>query len=100
MHVYEEVDPMGMVSERLRTALPPFGRRAQATEYVALDRHACDACWRCLEVCPNDVFGKVGLHRHAVIRDRDACTGCLVCVEECLAGALTSLDGPESGDVA
>ena len=74
---------MVMVIERLRSALPPAGRRARATGYVALDRHACDACWRCLEVCPSDVFGKVGLQRHAVIRDRGACTGCIVCVEEC-----------------
>jgi NAD-dependent dihydropyrimidine dehydrogenase PreA subunit len=90
---------MVMVIERL-TAVLPAGRRTKATDYVALDRHACDACWRCLDVCPHDVFGKVGLQRHAVIRDRDACTGCLVCVEECLAGALTSLDGPGPGDAA
>lgn len=91
---------MVMVIERLRSALPPAGRRAKATDYVALDRHACDACWRCLEVCPNDVFSKVGLQRHAVIHARDACTGCLVCVEECRAGALTSLDEPAAGDAA
>ena len=88
---------MVMVIERLTSVLPA-GRRAKATDYVALDRHACDACWECLEACPNDVFGKVGLHRHVVIRARDACSGCLACVEVCRTGALTELDEPAAGD--
>jgi len=83
---------MVMAIERLTSALP-MRRRVKATGYVALDRHACDACWACLDVCPGDVFGKVGLQRHAVIRDRDACTGCMACVEECRTGALTPLGG-------
>jgi NAD-dependent dihydropyrimidine dehydrogenase PreA subunit len=90
---------MVMVIERLTSVLPT-GRRSRATDYVALDRRACDACWRCLEVCPNDVFDKVGLQRHAVIRDREACTGCLVCVVECHRDALTELDEPEPGHAA
>jgi NAD-dependent dihydropyrimidine dehydrogenase PreA subunit len=84
---------MVMVIDRLSSVLPA-GRRAKATGHVALDRSACDACWACLEVCPNEVFGKVGLQRHAVIRDRDACTGCMVCIDQCHTGALTRLEGP------
>jgi 2-oxoglutarate ferredoxin oxidoreductase subunit delta len=99
MHVHEEADLMVAMMERLTSVLPT-GRRARATGHIALDRSACDACWACLEACPNDVFGKVGLHRHAVIRDRDACTGCTACVEECEAGALTALDLSGTGDAA
>jgi NAD-dependent dihydropyrimidine dehydrogenase PreA subunit len=92
------MDLMATVIERLKSVLPPAGRRATVTDYVALDRRACDACWECLEACPNDVFGNVGLHRHAVIHERDACTGCLACVAVCRTGALTSLDEAVSGD--
>ena len=89
---------MVMGIERLKSVLPPAGRRARGTDYVGLDRRACDACWECLEACPNDVFGKVGLHRHVVVRARDACSGCLACVEVCRTGALTELDEPAAGD--
>ena len=40
---------MVMVIERLKSVLPPAGRRARGTDCVGLDRRACDACWECLE---------------------------------------------------
>ena len=68
-------------------------RHAAATEYVTFDRRACEACGRCVEVCPNSVLRmiKVGPHRHAKIAAAEACTGCLACVRGCEAGALTRL---------
>lgn len=75
----------------------PRRRRAHrdATAFVALDRPRCEACWACLEACPQEVFGKVDLlgHRHAKIRNAGVCTGCGRCVKACEAGALTRLEG-------
>ena len=83
---------------RLRSAWPAR-RRPRATDFVALDRLACDACWRCREACPNGVLGRIemGPHRHVVIRERDACTGCGACLQACPTGALRRLDEPATG---
>jgi 2-oxoglutarate ferredoxin oxidoreductase subunit delta len=70
-------------------------RRALATQFVALDTRACEACWECVEACPNGVLRMhtIGrLHRHARIADADACSGCLKCVRVCEAGALSRVD--------
>jgi 2-oxoglutarate ferredoxin oxidoreductase subunit delta len=70
-------------------------RHSRATRFVTLDTHACEACWECVESCPNEVLGRVTigrLHRHARITDADACTGCLACVRVCEAGALSRVD--------
>jgi NAD-dependent dihydropyrimidine dehydrogenase PreA subunit len=67
-------------------------RRGSATEYVALDRRTCEACWQCVETCPKGVLGtiRMGPHRHARIVAADSCTGCLACVGVCQTGALTA----------
>jgi 2-oxoglutarate ferredoxin oxidoreductase subunit delta len=63
------------------------------TEYIKLDSGKCNACWKCIESCPNDVIGKVDLpfHKHARIDHSDRCKGCLKCVSVCTAKAITSL---------
>ena len=63
---------------------------AAATDYIMLDRRQCEACWECVEACPNEVLGMLSLgpHRHADRGRPDDCTGCLACVRACEAGAL------------
>lgn len=66
-----------------------------ASSYVALDRSRCDACWKCIAVCPESVLGKVDmwLHRHAVVSAGDRCLGCGLCIKVCATGALSDRDG-------
>jgi NAD-dependent dihydropyrimidine dehydrogenase PreA subunit len=65
--------------------------RRRQTGFIALDTHACDACWECVEACPNEVLGRLSVlfHNHARIVAPDACIGCLKCVKTCEAGALS-----------
>jgi 2-oxoglutarate ferredoxin oxidoreductase subunit delta len=67
----------------------PFPRHTK-TAYIELDTKKCQACWKCLEVCSEHVFGKVSVfrHRHARIDDADACKGCKKCVLDCPSGAI------------
>jgi len=74
-----------------------------ATDYVQLDSSCCEACWKCLEVCPNEVLGKVDVlfHRHAKLRAPEACTGCGRCAKVCESGALRRrADAPRRERVA
>ncbi len=62
-----------------------------ATEYIFFDSKKCEACWKCIEVCPKDVFGKVnilGLHKHIKIVNHGHCMGCLKCITVCSHGAF------------
>jgi NAD-dependent dihydropyrimidine dehydrogenase PreA subunit len=72
---------------------PPWHRRRGETKFVALDRRACEACWKCVDACPKAVLRRVevGPHRHAALRSPDECTGCLACVKACETGALAPL---------
>jgi Fe-S-cluster-containing hydrogenase component 2 len=65
-------------------------RNRHHTRFIELDTRACQACWRCCDVCPTHVMGKVSLpfHKHAVFRMGDDCVGCGECVVACAAGAL------------
>jgi ferredoxin len=60
------------------------------TDFVALDTRTCQACWRCVNACANQVIGKVSVlwHKHAKLRVGKACTGCLKCVAVCPPKAL------------
>ena len=60
------------------------------TEFIRLDSKQCKACWKCIEECPENVFGRINifLHKHAKIVYRDHCTGCLRCVTACDYGAI------------
>jgi NAD-dependent dihydropyrimidine dehydrogenase PreA subunit len=65
--------------------------RRNATAFILLDRSRCEACWECVETCPQSVLGKVDFlgHRHAKIRAAEECIGCGRCVKVCAQGALT-----------
>jgi NAD-dependent dihydropyrimidine dehydrogenase PreA subunit len=55
------------------------------TKFIELNRRRCQACWKCVETCPNHVLGKTILfkHRHAHIDHAEACKGCKKCVLVC-----------------
>lgn len=70
--------------------------RRSATAFIILDRSRCEACWECLDACPQAVLGKVDFlgHRHAKVKTAEDCTGCGRCVKVCEAGALSRVDRP------
>jgi Fe-S-cluster-containing hydrogenase component 2 len=41
--------------------------RKAGTDYICLEPGKCQACWECIEACPNGVIGRVNLpyHKHA-----------------------------------
>ncbi len=55
------------------------------TKYIEINRSRCQACWKCVETCPNGVLGKVIVfkHRHARVDHAAACKGCKKCVDNC-----------------
>ena len=65
-----------------------------STKFIQLDTRACEACWKCVEVCHKHALGKVDIlgHRHARIADADSCAGCLKCIKACEHGAITEVD--------
>ncbi len=67
----------------------PFPRHDR-TKYIRLNTHNCQACWTCVEACPQHVLGKVDVlgHRHAHVDHADACKGCKTCVRACPHDAL------------
>lgn len=68
--------------------------RGQAkTKYIQLDTRKCEACWKCMEVCPNNVIGRVNLpwHKHALIIKSNNCTGCSKCIKACEFNAITKV---------
>lgn len=66
-------------------------RQNHSTKYIALNTHLCQACWACVEACPNDVLGKIDFffHKHAKIVHAQECKGCLKCVKACQNQAIT-----------
>jgi NAD-dependent dihydropyrimidine dehydrogenase PreA subunit len=66
------------------------------TEFIKLDSHKCQACWKCVETCPNHVLGKVTFlkHRHARVDHAEACKGCQKCVRACPNAAISYLYTP------
>lgn len=65
-------------------------KRHTNTKYIELDRSKCQACWKCVEACPNGVLGKliVFIHRHARVDHAEACKGCKKCVDSCPNDAI------------
>jgi ferredoxin len=62
----------------------PFPRHV-STKYIEVDTKRCQACWKCVETCPEKVLGKVILfrHRHVRVDLAQACKGCKKCVRIC-----------------
>jgi ferredoxin len=65
-------------------------RSHTTTKYIELDRSRCQACWKCVESCPNGVLGKIIFfnHRHARVDHAEACKGCRKCLDTCPNGAI------------
>jgi Fe-S-cluster-containing hydrogenase component 2 len=67
----------------------PFPRHTQ-TPFIALNTAACQACWQCVEACPQGVIGPIRFlaHRHAHIDHAEKCRGCKKCVTVCPHAAI------------
>lgn len=67
-----------------------FQRDTTQTAFVCLDTRKCQACWKCIAACPEQVIGKVDLpwHKHALVNQSNRCSGCLKCVKVCEFGAF------------
>jgi MinD superfamily P-loop ATPase len=64
--------------------------RRNWTEYIQVDSRKCKACWKCIEVCRNNVIGKINLpfHKHVHIEHPELCKGCLKCLKVCPEKAI------------
>jgi NAD-dependent dihydropyrimidine dehydrogenase PreA subunit len=71
-----------------------FKREHTNTAFVKLDTKKCEACWKCVEVCSNNVIGKINLpwHKHILIVNESACIGCMKCAKICKTVAITKLN--------
>ena len=52
------------------------------TSFIQFDSRKCKACWKCQDICPENVIGKIDLkmHKHALLIISDKCRGCMKCV--------------------
>jgi ferredoxin len=68
-------------------------RKHNSTDHIYLNTHLCEACWKCIEVCPGGVIGKVEMlfHRHARIEHAGDCRGCQKCIKACPSQAIIAL---------
>lgn len=68
-----------------------FRREHINSAYVILDTKKCIACWKCMDVCSNHVFGRINLpwHKHIRFVHSSACKGCMKCTKICTTGALS-----------
>lgn len=57
---------------------------------VQIDIEKCDACWNCIDTCPNQSLEKAnnGTKNHTKVK-ADDCIDCYLCVDQCNTGALT-----------
>jgi 2-oxoglutarate ferredoxin oxidoreductase subunit delta len=62
----------------------PIARHTK-TVFIHLNTSLCQACWSCVEACPNKVIGKTKLfsHIHAHIDYAERCEGCGTCASVC-----------------
>lgn len=67
--------------------------RTVRTDYISINTSLCQACWKCLERCKQNVFGKVNLpfHKHIKIINPNNCIGCFLCSNGCSVGAINKL---------
>ena len=70
--------------KQLKHALPH-------TKYIKLDTRKCEACWKCIEACPENVFSKINIlwHKHVRLDNPNNCIGCLKCFKGCTSNALS-----------
>jgi 2-oxoglutarate ferredoxin oxidoreductase subunit delta len=69
-------------------------RKKQVTEFIEINSRSCEACWKCISVCPNEVIGKIDVffHKHSRISKPDKCNGCMKCVKVCEYKAIRPVD--------
>lgn len=67
--------------------------RRRGTEYIELNTRNCEACWECVEACPNQVLGKLQVlsHKHVRVVNADNCAGCGLCAFACEHDAIRLL---------
>jgi 2-oxoglutarate ferredoxin oxidoreductase subunit delta len=72
-----------MESEFKQTAKTP-------NESIKINTKKCDACWKCLDVCQENVFGWINIffHKHVKIVNHNNCIGCKKCISVCESDAL------------
>ena len=72
--------------------IPHRTSKHNSTKYILLDTHLCQACWKCIESCPEGVIGKfyIIFHKHARIDHAEKCKGCQKCVKTCPEQAITA----------
>ncbi len=65
--------------------------RLRETKYIHLSPRQCQGCWKCVDVCPEDVIAKIDWTRrhHIHVRNPAACTGCKKCVRTCEFDAIS-----------
>jgi len=82
----------------MRTDINGGGRAT--TKYIQLDTRKCKACWKCVEACDKNVFGRINLpwHKHVVIVRCNNCTGCLKCMKTCEHNAISKIKTAEFND--
>ena len=69
-----------------------------STKFIQIDTSRCQACWKCVQACPNHVLGKTILfkHQHAHVDHAKDCKGCKKCVRSCPEAAIRYLYVPAS----
>ena len=74
----------------------PFHRHT-VTKYIHVRTSYCDACWSCLDACPNQVLRKleIGPHRHIRVVRQENCKGCKKCVLACPHNAIEYIYKPK-----
>lgn len=70
-----------------------FNREHTITAFVMLDTKNCEACWKCQNVCTNNVISRINFpwHKHVRFINGSACKGCMKCVKICKTGAISKL---------
>jgi 2-oxoglutarate ferredoxin oxidoreductase subunit delta len=61
------------------------------TAYIWTNHQNCIACWKCIDICPKRVIGKVDFpwHKHIVLKNVKNCIGCKECIKVCPKGVFT-----------
>jgi len=61
------------------------------TGHIWADTRTCEACWKCLDVCPQQVIGRQVFlwHKHVVFKKPEECLGCGKCVRVCPNGVFS-----------
>lgn len=68
--------------------------RTKSSKFIQLDPGKCVACWKCVDVCPNQALGKVIIlwHKHVILNNPNNCSGCRKCIEICSHGVISAIN--------